>query len=149
QRVGMGTVSERTVRERDPAVDDPEAEDDRLKAERLGEAFFASVEQMDATPVGPYQPIDFGRFANKIVAENKPWWQAIEELQRELQEEQAEGGQEPADAMPGLSMPGMGAELPGMPGLGPSAGELEQLLSTLGTTQQAMRSRPMPPARAV
>lgn len=143
QRVGMGTMSKRTFMEMDPAVSDADAEMDRIKSEELDMAFFASVQSMAANPDGPWQPVHLARLKQMIIAEDVDWEDAVTKLQEEIQAEQATPAPEMApETMPGLSMPGMGVEAPAaVPEMEPSMQNLTSLLSSLGTTQMALKSR--------
>lgn len=143
QRLGMGTLSKRSFMELDPAIEDAEMEMDRLRAEGLDDAFFASVQTMAADPMGPWQPIHLARLKTMIIAEEIPWEEAVAKLQEEIQKEQATPVEPGApEAMPGLSMPGEGVEAPTtIPEGEPSMQNLTSLLSQLGVAQMAMRSR--------
>lgn len=142
QRVGMETMSKRSFMEIDPLISDADAEEHRIRLETLERAFFTNVLELAAQPDGPFQPIHFARLAKKMADGDTPWYKAIDELQRELQEEQAEGAEPGSpETMPGLSMPGQGAEIPAIGQPGPSMNNLTQLLGQLGTAQQAMRFR--------
>ena len=143
QRVGMGTMSKRSFMEIDPLVDDAEAEDQRVKFEALEAAFFTGLQTMANNPDGPWQSPDVARFAKKMIGDDKPWYVAADELQKEKQAEQAQGAPMGApETMPGLAMPGQGAEVPpAIPGLGPGSEDVTSLLSQLGVADQAVRMR--------
>jgi len=131
QRLGTGMMSKESAREADPLIDDPEMEHDRITAEGVEAALLASVQQQAADPQGPYQPADLAALVKKVMVENKPLFKAIEEVDNEARERQSQ--EMPAGApetMPGLAMPGMGAEAPMAAPAGPPG--IEQLLAQLG-----------------
>jgi len=65
------------------------------------------------------------------MVENKPLFKAIEEVDQAARERQSqEMPQGAPETMPGLAMPGMGAEAPMAPP--PGGGGIEQLLAQLG-----------------
>jgi len=143
QRVGAGTLSRETFMRLDPMVEDVQGETQKIRFEAIELAFFTSVQTMAADPQGPWQPADLARIGLKMEGENKEWWVAVDELQREKQAEQAQGAPEGApETQPGLSMPGQGAEVPAtIPGLGPGADQATSLLAQLGVADQALRMR--------
>ena len=142
-RVGMGTMSKRSFMEIDPLVSDADAEEQRVKLEGLEAAFFSGIQTLAANPEGPWQVPDLIRLAKKMISEDKVWWVAAAELQEEKQAEQAQGA--PAgspETMPGLAMPGQGAEVPpAIPGLGPASEDMTSLLSQLGVADMAVKAR--------
>lgn len=130
QRVGMGTMSKRSFMAIDPLVDDPEFEHDTVIAEQLEAALLAAVQNQAAEGILP--PADLARIMDLVANDKKELAEAVEQVQREAQERQAE--QVPAmspEAQPGLALPGMGAE--GTPVEEPAADAvgLEQLLGAL------------------
>jgi hypothetical protein len=129
QRIGVGLMSKESAREADPLIADPELEKDRIVAEGLEAALLSSIQQQAADPNGPYQPSDLA-YLTKLVATNKMSLpDAIEATQKRAQERQA--AQAPAgspETMPGLAMPGMGAE---QPAAGPQPGGVQALLASL------------------
>lgn len=145
QRLGMETVSRRTFMEWDPMIADAEVELDRLKVEGVERAFYAKLQADAANPDSPGALAlpHFARLAKAVASGEKEWWDVVIELQEEVQAEQAEpvDAMDPA-AMPGLAAPGQGAEsLAAVPESEPSLQNLTALLSQLGTSQMAMRSR--------
>ena len=131
QRLGTGMMSKESAREADPLIDDPEIEHDRITSEGVEAALLASIQQQAADPQGPYQPADLASIVKKVMVENKPLFKAIEEVDNEARERQAqEAPQGAPETMPGLAMPGMGAEAPVAPPAGPPG--IEQLLAQLG-----------------
>jgi hypothetical protein len=131
QRLGTGMMSKESAREADPLIDDPEMEHDRITSEGVEAALLASIQQQAADPTGPYQPADLASLVKKVMVENKPLFKAIEEVDSEARERQAqEAPQGAPETMPGLAMPGMGAEAPVAPPA--RGGGIEQLLAQLG-----------------
>lgn len=125
QRLGTGLMSKESAREADPLISDPELEHDRIVAESMEQALLASIQQQAADPNGPYQPDDLAYLTRLTVVENVPLFEAVSRTQRRAQERQAQ--QAPAGApetMPGLAMPGMGAEQPAAPAGPPDMGAL-------------------------
>lgn len=130
QRVGMGTMSKRSFMSIDPLVDDPEFEHDTVIAEQLEAALLSAVQSQAAEGILP--PGDLARIMDLVAHDKKELAEAVEQVQREAQERQAE--QVPAmspEAQPGLALPGMGAEsMPVEEPAGDAVG-LEQLLGAL------------------
>ncbi len=130
QRVGMGTMSKRSFMSIDPLIDDPEFEHDTVIAEQLEAALLSAVQNQAAEGILP--PGDLARIMDLVAHDKKELAEAVEQVQREAQERQAE--QVPAmspEAQPGLALPGMGAEsMPMEEPAGDPAG-LEQLLGAL------------------
>lgn len=138
QRVGMGTLSKRGFMEIDPLVDDVEEEHDRITAEALETALLQSIQQQAAT--GAIPPSDMARIMELVVTNKASLADAVTQVQREAQERQA--AQAPPGApetMPGLSMPGMGAEAGVEPTMGPTEDQqgLAQLVRSLRAPQAA------------
>jgi hypothetical protein len=131
QRLGTGLMSKESAREADPLIADPELEKDRIVAEGLEAALLSSIQSQAADPNGPYQPDDLAFIADQVLQNKMSLPEAIQAAQKRAQERQA--AQAPAgspETMPGLAMPGMGAE---QPVAGPSgAPSLQDLLGQLG-----------------
>ncbi len=131
QRVGMGTMSKRSFMAIDPLVDDPEFEHDTVIAEQLEQALLSAVQQQAAEGVLP--PADLARIMDLVAHDKKELAEAVEQVQREAQERQAE--QVPMDspeAQAGIAIPGMGAESMPVQGEGPAEDVgLEALLGAL------------------
>jgi hypothetical protein len=90
----------------------------------------SSIQQQAANPQGPYQPADLALLVKKVLADNKSLYDAVTEVDEAARERQAQEMPEGApETMPGLAMPGMGAEAPVA---GPPAGGIEALLAQLG-----------------
>jgi len=113
QRVGMGTMSKRSFMAIDPLIDDPEFEHDTVVGEQLEQALLSSVQQQAAE--GAIPPGDLARIMELVVNNKMELAGAVEKVQREAQERQAElvPAGAPA-AQPGLALPGVGAESPEM-----------------------------------
>ena len=130
QRVGMGTMSKKSFMAIDPLVDDPEFEHDTVVVEQLEAALLSAVQNQAVEGILP--PGDLARIMDLVARDKKELAEAVEQVQREAQERQAE--QVPAmspEAQPGLALPGMGAE--SMPVEEPQqdAAGLEELLGAL------------------
>jgi len=131
QRVGTGLMSKESAREADPLISDPDMEHDRIVSEGVEAALLSSIQQQAANPEGPYQPADLALLVKKVLMDNKSLYDAVSEVDEAARERQAQEMPEGApETMPGLAMPGMGAEAPaaGPPG----GGGIEALLAQLG-----------------
>lgn len=135
QLVGLRALSRRSFMEIHPLVKDPELEHDRIIADAIEEAGIASVLQLASQPGGPYQPAQLAALARKIQSNKLEWFEAIEELDKEIQAQQAAQQGGPPEAQPGLGTPGE----PGVPQApaGPSLGDMRQRLGDLRMTQMA------------
>ena len=132
QRVGTGLMSKESAREADPLISDPDMEHDRIVSEGVEAALLASIQQQAANPDGPYQPADLALLVRKVMVDNKSLFDAVKEVDDAARERQAQEVPQGAPAgMPGLAMPGMGAEAP-MAGPPPGGGGIEALLAQLG-----------------
>ncbi|MBA3622365.1 MAG: hypothetical protein H0W51_08630 [Euzebyales bacterium] len=128
QRVGLGSMSRRSMMYHDPMVDDPEHEHDQILSEGLELATLTGIQQLASQ--GQIPPSDIAAIAMKVTEENKSLYVAIQEAQEEAQERQAE--QVPADdpaAQPGIAVPGTGAE---------SQGQIPQPPDDLSQVQQLL-----------
>ena len=143
QRVGMGVLSKKSFMEIDPLCDDADAEEQRVKFEAIETAGLSAIQTLAANPDGPMQLPDLVRIAKKMFAEGKVWYEAVGEVQEEKQAEQAQGAPMGSpETMPGLAMPGQGAEVPpAIPGLGPGGQDVTTLLSQLGVADMALGAR--------
>jgi len=132
QRLGTGLISKESAREADPLITDPELERDRIVAEGIESALLSSIQAQAADPNGPYQPDDLAYIAEQVVSNKMSLPEAIQSAQMRAQERQAAVAPAGApETMPGLALPGMGAEQPAMAGpAGPPS--LESLLGQLG-----------------
>ena len=109
QRVGMGTMSKQSFMAIDPLVDDPEFEHDTVIAEQLEAALLSSIQQQASQ--GAIPPADLARIMELVANNEMELAEAVEKVQREAQERQAEQvAPDSPEAMPGLAQPGMGAE---------------------------------------
>jgi hypothetical protein len=133
QRLGTGLISKESAREADPLITDPELERDRIVAEGIEAALLSSIQSQAADPNGPYQPDDLAYIAEQVVTNKMSLPEAIQAAQQRAQERQAAMAPVGApETMPGLAMPGMGAEQP-MMAEGPAGPpSLEALLGQLG-----------------
>ena len=126
QRVGMGTMSKRSFMAIDPLVEDPEFEHDAVVSEQLEQALLASIQQQASEGVIP--PADLARIMELVSTNQLELAEAVEKVQKEAQERQAEQVDAAApEAQPGLAAPGMGAEsrsIAAPPGGGGGLGEL-------------------------
>lgn len=139
QRVASGTLSKRSGMEVDPLVSDVDSEEERIRFEGIEQAFYTALQAAASQPDGPWQFPDLARFAQMMLGDNLPWYEAVDRLQKEKQAEQAKGAPPGApETMPGLAMPGQGAEVPAIGEQGPSLDNLNQILGQLGRTQGAM-----------
>ena len=132
QRISLEEISMQTARELDPMVENAEQEKDRIISEGIMRALMSSIQTQAADPQGPYQPQDLARIAQLVVTNAKELPEAILQVQQEAQERQATPA-EPMmpETMPGLALPGMGAEQPTIPEPTASVTNLAQTLSAL------------------
>jgi len=131
QRLGTGLMSKESAREADPLISDPDLEHDRIIAEGVESALLASIQQQAANPEGPYQPDDLAYLTKLVVEQDVTLFDAVQRTDERARERQAAAMPQGApETMPGLAMPGMGAEAPVA---GPAgAPPLEALLAQLG-----------------
>lgn len=128
QRLGVGMMSKESAREADPLISDPELEHDRIIAEGVEAALLASIQEQAVNPMGPYQPDDLAYLVRLVVEQDVSLYEAVARTNQRAQDRQAAmmapGSPE---TMPGLAMPGMGAEA----GVGAEP-SMEGLLAQLG-----------------
>lgn len=131
QRLGTGMMSKESAREADPLISDPELEHDRIISEGVEAALLSSIQQQAVDPNGPYQPDDLAYLTKLVMEQDVTLYDAVERTNTRAQQRQAMAMPMGApETMPGLAMPGMGAEAPVQgPGGQPS---LEQLLAQIG-----------------
>ena len=147
QRLGTGLMSKESARESDPLITDPELEKDRIAAESMEAALLSSIQAQAADPNGPYQPDDLAYLSMLTIEKNKPLYEAVQLTQKRAQERQAAMAPQGApETMPGLAMPGMGAEMQAAPAGPPN---IQDLLSKLGGGQPAGASQLPPSPSAV
>ena len=132
QRLGTGMMSKESAREADPLISDPELEHDRIISEGVEAALLSSIQQQAVDPNGPYQPDDLAYLTRLVMEQDVSLYDAVERTNKRAQERQAMAMPAGApETMPGLAMPGMGAEAPvAAPPSGPP--QLDQLLAQLG-----------------
>lgn len=130
QRIGAGIMSKESAREADPLISDPDIEHDRIIAEGVESALLSSIQQQAAQPDGPYQPADLAALVKMVVVENKSLFDAVTKVDETAKMRQATPAETPQQGMPGLAMPGMGAEQPPAPQAG--APDIQSLLAQLG-----------------
>ena len=124
-------MSKRSFMAIDPLVEDPEFEHDTVIAEQLEQALLSSVQQQASEGVIPAG--DLARIMELVKNDQMELAEAVEKVQREAQERQAEvmpaGSPE---TMPGLAAPGMGAEaMAAMPPEPATPQSLEELVAAL------------------
>ena len=130
QRLGVGLMSKESAREADPLISDPDLEHDRIIAEGVESALLQSIQQQAANPQGPYQPEDLAYLTKLVVEQDVSLFDAVTRTDERARERQAAAMPVGSPAtMPGLAMPGMGAEAPAAQA-GPPP--LEALLAQLG-----------------
>lgn len=133
QKIGIGLMSKETARESDPLITDPDLEHDRIVAESIEAALLASIQAQANDPNGPYQPDDLAHLARLVLVDNKSLYEAIELTQKRAQERQATPAPEGApETMPGLAMPGMGAEQPVAPSVPPPSADISNFAALMG-----------------
>ena len=131
QRLGTGLMSKESAREADPLISDPEFEHDKIIAEGVEDALLQSIQQQAANPQGPYQPDDLAYLTRLVVEQDVPLFEAVQRTDERARERQAQAMPEGSpETMPGLAMPGMGAQAPVAAPQGPP--QLDQLLAQLG-----------------
>jgi hypothetical protein len=122
QRVAMGTMSKEAFMRIDPLVEDVEKERDAVVAEQLEQSLLSGLQQQAAQGAlppsdlaqGALPPSDLARIMQLVRNDQHDLAEAVEKVQREAQERQAEQVQPGApEAQPGIAMPGAGAEAGG------------------------------------
>jgi hypothetical protein len=130
QRLGVGLMSKESAREADPLISDPDLEHDRIIVEGVETALLQSIQQQAVNPQGPYQPEDLAYLTKLVVEQDVSLFDAVTRTDERARERQAAAMPVGSPAtMPGLAMPGMGAEAPTAQA-GPPP--LEALLAQLG-----------------
>lgn len=131
QRLGTGLMSKESAREADPLITDPELEHDRIIAEGIEAALLSSIQQQAVDPNGPYQPEDLAYLTSLVIEKDVTLYEAVKRTDQRARDRQAAAmPQGSPETMPGLAMPGMGAEAPIEEPTG--APPLEALLAQLG-----------------
>lgn len=154
QKLGLETISRRTAMELDPLVKDAEVESDRIVSESVQRAFLSSIQTLAANPDAPWQPTDFARFGELVETNKKDIYGAAQQVHEEVQKRQAAqaaGQAQGPEAQPGLSMPGApGSPVPpNIEDVGPSIGNLSQMLTQLRRPQMTLDSERQPIAQPV
>lgn len=109
QRLQMGTMSKESFMKIDPLVEDVESERDAVTAEQLEQSLLAGIQQQAAA--GTIPPGDVARIMELVRADKMELAGAVEKVQREAQERQAEMVSPTSpEAQPGIAQPGAGAE---------------------------------------
>lgn len=139
QKIGMGTMSKQTAMEIDPSVRDVESELDRIRSEKVDDAFMASIQTLAQNPEGPWQPEDFARFTELVRSDRKEPYEAAQTVITEVKERQLAQAQAQAaevEQMPGLAQPGQpGAPVPAIGEPEPALGNLSRALANLRLPQ--------------
>ena len=164
QKVGIGVMSTETAMEMDPLVRDPEMEMARIQAEGLRKALLSGLEQQAVG--GQLDPQTMARIIKKVGDGRTTLEDAVDQVHREMQKEQADkqneqpsGGdvsgvpqgmsgvpEASPEGQPGMAMPGS-AGAPSLPpdqqgqptvdAPSPGMDHLSQLLGALHNTSQA------------
>jgi hypothetical protein len=133
QRLGTGLMSKESAREADPLISDPDLEHDRIIAEGVEAALLSSIQQQASQPDGPYQPEDLAYLTRLVVSEDVPLFEAVRRTDQRARDRQAAMAEQGSpETMPGLSMPGMGAEMQAAPAGPAGPPPIDQLLAQLG-----------------
>jgi hypothetical protein len=129
QQRAVEAISLKTYREKHPHIGDADSEEHQVLIENMDKALFTGILQGLAAPPGTpggIDPIAGAKLRSKI-DKGKPIFEAVLEVQKEMQELQAQqppppqpGQQAPPELMPGIpgaEMPGSQPQLPpGQPG---------------------------------
>lgn len=133
QRLGTGLMSKESAREADPLIGDPDLEHDRIIAEGVESALLSSIQQQAANPQGPYQPEDLAYLTKLVVERDVPLFEAVSRTDQRARDRQAAVAPQGApETMPGLAMPGMGAEMQAGPPQQAGPPPIQSLLAQLG-----------------
>jgi hypothetical protein len=133
QRLGTGLMSKESAREADPLIGDPDLEHDRIIAEGVESALLSSIQQQAANPQGPYQPEDLAYLTKLVVEKDVPLFEAVQRTDQRARDRQAAMAPQGApETMPGLAMPGMGAEMQAGPPEMAGPPPIQNLLAQLG-----------------
>jgi len=89
-----------------------------------------SIQEQAANPAGPYQPDDLAYLAKLVLEQDITLYEAVRRTNQRAQDRQAMAmPMGSPETMPGLAMPGMGAEAPVE---GQATPGIDQLLAQLG-----------------
>jgi hypothetical protein len=134
--IGTGLVSRDTGRELHPWVSNPDGEERKIVLEALDQYMLDQVAAQSQLPEGGYKAIDIAAM-RRAYAEDGDLASAVEKADRAARERQAsmapppgEGQIAAPEAMPGLAMPGTGAEsapFEAPPAVGPVAPSLDNV----------------------
>jgi hypothetical protein len=135
QMVGAGVMSRRTAMSMHPLIKDVDRELDGVVLDQLEAAVLAGVQQLISTPGG--MPItDVVEIMRMIRNGEFDLVDAMAEMQEIAQERQAAMAEQQAQAMPGLNMPGQGAEQPlAIPPAGDAMSNLRNILGNVRMQQ--------------
>ena len=130
QRLAMGTMSKESFMKIDPLVEDVEAERDAVTAEQLEQSLLSGLQQQAAT--GAIPPSDVARIIDLVKSDKAELASAVEKVQREAQERQAEMVPPTSpEAQPGIAQPGAGAEAMAAPPAEGGPAGLRELLGAM------------------
>ena len=130
QMVGTGLISTGTARKMHPFVPDADYEHDMITREKLESVFLDSLAAKVQDPADPFQAKHWARLNRMITDQDIPLLEAYEQLEAEVQAEQAEQVQPGTpEAMPGLDGPG--AIPPAIAGPQPAQQNLASLMGAL------------------
>lgn len=133
QRLGTGLMSKESAREADPLITDPDLEHDRIIAEGVESALLQSIQQQASNPDGPYQPEDLAYLTRLVVEQDVPLFEAVKRTDQRARDRQAATAPAGApETMPGLAMPGMGAQMQAAPPTPAGPPPIGDLLAQLG-----------------
>lgn len=135
QRLGMGTMSRKTFMGIDPLVADADLEEDLIVAEGLQAALIQGIQQQAAA--GQIPPSDVARIMDLVRTNRLDLAEAVAKVQQEAQERQAQQAEPGSpETMPGIALPGAGAEAGAIPPPQDSMSNLNQLLMQLRGPQR-------------
>lgn len=121
QLSGSGLISRQSARELHPLIDDAQEEKVRIMAEEAEGALMSSLLARAQDPAGGLPPGDLARIV-LLVRNGETLAAAVEKVQREAQERQAQMAPQPTpeqvaapETMPGIANPGEGAQMAAPP----------------------------------
>lgn len=154
QRLGLGIMSVMTAMVLDPTIEDAEEEYARVQVDQIRKAMLSGLEQRLAA--GTMDPVAGARLITTMLSERIPIENALVELDKVLQQEQADQANQQQQALPPGQAPEAQPEAqPGVEanqGNGPVAPaptatpSLEDLLSNLHVPQNLQGNAPTPRA---
>ena len=138
QMVGTGLISVDTARHQHPLVRDADYESDKIQREKLESVFLESLAAKVQDPQDPFQAKHWAKLLRLITDQDIPLLEAYEQLEREVQEEQAQQVQPGTpEAMPGLDGPG--AVPPQIAEPNPNQRNLASLMSSLRMPERTVQ----------